>query len=97
MLLKMNYPGYSIWLPLHLKASMRCRRQMMMGGMTRMMAAAMARIPAPVSTHPGSLVGARGTMAGLSLSVLDTSITSSPVDLKVSLRMSVVFWPEMRS
>ena len=69
----------------------------MMGGMTRVMAAAMARILAQLSTHPGSLVGARGRMAGLSLSVLDTSITSSPVDLKVSLRMSVVFGPDMRS
>ena len=76
---------------------MRYRREMRMGGMKMMMTMIIARTLAPVSTHPGSLVGGRGRMAGLSLSVLDTSITSSPVDLKVSLRMSVVLVPEIRS
>ena len=93
----MHCPSHSIWIPSHLKAGMRYRREMRMGGMTRVMTMTMARILAPVSTHPGSLVGGRWRMAGLSLSVLDTSITSSPVDLKVSLRMSVLFLPEMRS
>lgn len=76
---------------------MRYRREMRMGGMTSVMTMTMARILAPVSTHPGSLVGGRGLILRLSLSDLDTSITSSPVDLKVSLRMSVVFVPEIRS
>ena len=76
---------------------MRYMREMRMGGKTRVMTMIMARILAPVSKHPGSLLGGRWRMAGLSLSVLDTSITSSPVDLKVSLRMSVLFLPEMRS
>ena len=76
---------------------MRYMRDMRMGGMVRQMTLTMTRIRVMVSTHTGSLVLARGMMEGLSLWVLETSITSAPVDLKVSLLMSEVFGPEMRS
>ena len=74
---------------------MRYMSEMMIGGMTRQMTPDMARMRAQVSAHTGSLVRLR--MAGLSLSVLDTSITSAPGEVKVSLRMSVVLLSEMRS
>ena len=72
-------------------------REMRTGGMVRQLTLTKMRIRVMVSTHTGSLVMARGMMEGLSIWVLETSITSSPVDLKVSLLMSEVFWLEMRS
>ena len=76
---------------------MRYMSDMRIGGMVRQMTLTMTRIMAMVSTHTGSLVLARGKMEGLSLWVLETSITNAPVDLKVSLRMSEVLGPETRS
>ena len=76
---------------------MRYRRDMRAGGMRRQLAPTRRMVMAAVSPHSGWLVLTRGLMAGLSLRVLDTSITSAPVDWKVSLRMSEVLGPETRS
>ena len=86
-----------IYLPELLKATMRHMRDMKMGGMVRMAAAARARQSGPLSTHTEPPVLCMGLMLGLSNSVPDTSITNTPVEVKVSLRMSGVTGAEIRS